>query len=220
MPEAVDRIRILIADDHPIFRHGLRKLLEADPEFSIVGEASDGHEARQQVAQTRPDLLLLDVAMPRHGGLEALPELCAASPATRILLLTAEIGQVDLLKALQIGARGVLLKDAAVRLLPRAIRSVRQGSYWIGAEAVSDLGETLRRLSSAGPDRRYGLTPREIEIVTAVVGGQSNRDIADRFSISQQTVKHHLTSIFDKLGVSSRLELALFALKHHITDDT
>jgi DNA-binding NarL/FixJ family response regulator len=157
--------------------------------------------------------------MPRLGGLEAMPELFAASPATRILLLTAGIGHTDTLRAMQMGARGVLLKDAAIRLLPRAIRGVLENGYWIGPEPASDLAQAVRRLGDQAPDRRYGLTPREIEIVSAVVGGQNNRDIANQFSISQQTVKHHLTSVFDKLGVSSRLELALFALKNRLTDE-
>jgi DNA-binding NarL/FixJ family response regulator len=212
-------IRLLIADDHPIFRHGLRKLLEVERDFVIVGEADDGGEALQQVIKLRPDVLLLDVAMPRLGGLEALPDLCAASPTTRILLLTASIGHADILRALQVGARGVLFKDTAVRLLPRAIRGVLEDGYWIGPEPASDLAQAMRRIGDQAPDRRYGLTPREIEIVSAVVGGQNNRDIATHFNISQQTVKHHLTSIFDKLGVSSRLELALFALKNRLTDD-
>ena len=212
-------IRILVADDHPIFRHGLRKLLEVERDFVIVGEAEDGREALQQVVKLQPDVLLLDVAMPRLGGLEALPELCAASPSTRILLLTAGIGHADILRALQVGARGVLLKDAAVRLLPQAIRGVLENGYWIGPEPAADLAQAMRRIGDQAPDRRYGLTPREVEIVSAVVGGQNNRDIAAHYNISQQTVKHHLTSIFDKLGVSSRLELALFALKNRLTDD-
>src|SRR5205823_3404340 len=147
--------------DHPIFRHGLRKLLEAEPAFVIVGEAVDGQDAVRQTSALHPDVLLLDVAMPRLGGLEALPELSAASPATRILLLTAGIGHVDLLRALQMGARGVLLKDAAVRLLPRAIRAVVDGAYWVGADSVIDLPQALRRVSDQAPDRRFRLTPRE-----------------------------------------------------------
>src|ERR1041385_602879 len=164
MPERPATIRILMVDDHPIFRHGLRKLLEPEPSFTIVGEAVDGQDAVRQTSALKPDVLLLDIAMPRLGGLEALPELMAASPSTRILLLTAGIGHVDLLRALQIGARGVMLKDAAVRLLPRAIRAVVDGLYWVGADTVADLQQAVKRVSGQAPDRRYRLTPREMEI--------------------------------------------------------
>ena len=219
MPDRPAPIRILFVDDHPIFRHGVRKLLELEPDFALVGEASAGQEAVQKAAALRPDVVLLDVAMPKLGGLEALPELCTASPTTRVLLLTASIGHIDLLRALQIGARGVLLKEAAARLLPRAIRTLAAGGFWVGPEPVTDLSQALERITAQAPDRRFGLTPRELDIVTAVLAGHNNRDIAERLSISEQTVKHHLTSVFDKLGVSSRLELALFALKHRLTDE-
>lgn len=218
MPEAAP-ISIVVADDHPIFRHGLRKLLDMEPGMRVVGEAEDGHAAVEQMRAHRPDVLLLDVAMPTLDGLEALPDLAAASPGTRILLVTAGISQMDLARALQIGARGVLMKDAATRQLVSAVRAVASGSFWIGPDAVSDLVEVLKRLADAAGERRYGLTPRELEIIAAVVSGSSNRDIATRFSISEQTVKHHLTSIYDKLGVSTRLELALFALKQRILGD-
>jgi DNA-binding NarL/FixJ family response regulator len=212
-------ITIVVADDHPIFRVGVRKLLELDSGFRVVGEAEDGRMAVSMARDLRPDVLLLDVAMPALDGLEALPELMTASPETKILLVTAGIGQMDLMRALQMGARGVLMKEAATRLLPQAVRSVVTGAYWVGPEAVSDLVEALKGLADATPERRFGLTKREIEVVAAVAAGQSNREIATRFAISEQTVKHHLTSIFDKTGVSTRLELALFALKHQLVED-
>jgi DNA-binding NarL/FixJ family response regulator len=210
---------VCIADDHPVFRHGLRKLLELDAGFRVVGEAEDGRTAIDLVRTQRPDVLLLDIAMPTLGGLEALPELSHACPTTRVLLVTAGVGRVDLLQALQLGARGVVLKEAATRLVGQAVRAVAAGSYWIGPEAVSDLVGALKHLTESPSDRRFGLTPRELEIVTAVVAGQSNREIATQLDIREQTVKHHLTSIFDKTGVSTRLELALFALKHKLAGD-
>lgn len=219
MPEAVHVTSVCIADDHPVFRHGLRKLLELDDGFKVIGEAEDGRSAIDCVRRLHPDVLLLDIAMPTLGGLEALPELTAAGPNTRVLLVTAGIGRVDLLHALQLGARGVVLKEAATRLVGQAVRAVAAGSYWVGPEAVSDLVGAIKHLTESPADRRYGLTPREVEIVTAVVAGQSNREIATQLAIREQTVKHHLTSIFDKVGVSTRLELALFALKHKLAGD-
>ena len=214
--------RIVIADDHPIFRDGLRRLLELDAAFVVVGEAADGGEAIKLVKQLGPEVLLLDLAMPRVPGLEALSELSKAKTPVRTILLTAQIERAQIVEALQLGARGIVLKESATELLMEAIRVVMTGQYWVGRESVSDLVATLRELmpkSGEEPStRRFGLTPREMEVISAIVAGYTNKDIAQRFAISEQTVKHHLTNIFDKVGVSNRLELALFAVNHHLTD--
>jgi DNA-binding NarL/FixJ family response regulator len=211
-------IRIVIADDHPIFRDGLRRLLETEPDLKVVGEACDGAEAVKLARQLRPDILLLDLAMPRHPGLEALREMStSAGPnGVRVILLTAAAEKNQIVEALQLGARGVVLKDSATQLLLRSIHTVMSGEYWVGRESVSNLVQYLRTLiQSSGEEARqkkFGLTPRELEIVSAVVAGYSNKEIAEYFKISEDTVKHHLSNIFDKLGVSTRLELALFAV--------
>jgi two-component system nitrate/nitrite response regulator NarL len=211
-------VRILLADDHPIFRDGLRRLLEAEPDLKVIGEACDGAEAVKMARQLKPDIMLLDLAMPRMPGLEALREMSSGpvSNSVRVILLTAAAEKKQIVEALQLGARGVVLKDSATQLLLKSIHTVMSGEYWVGRESVSNLVQYLRNLvQSSGEEakqKKFGLTPRELEIVSAVVAGYSNKEIAEYFKISEDTVKHHLSNIFDKLGVSTRLELALFAV--------
>ncbi|MFN2387493.1 MAG: response regulator [Thermoanaerobaculia bacterium] len=219
MSEKTEPIRILIADDHPIVRDGLRRLLETEPDFQVVGQAADGREAVKLVRDVQPDVLLLDLSMPRLPGLEVLRELSDSAASVRTILLAAAIEKEQIIEALQMGARGVVLKESATQLLFKGIRTVMAGQYWVGREKVSDLVAALRGLVASGgekPDKNFGLTRRELEIVSTIVAGYTNRDIAQKFSLSEDTVKHHLTHIFDKLGVSSRLELAMFAVNHRI----
>jgi two-component system, NarL family, nitrate/nitrite response regulator NarL len=210
-------IRIVIADDHPIFRDGLRRLLEAEPDLKVIGEASDGNDAVKLARQLKPDVMLLDLAMPRQPGLEALRDLSTGGAnGVKVILLTAAAEKHQIVEALQLGARGVVLKDSATQLLLKSIHTVMAGEYWVGREAVSNLVQYLRMQMQASNEesrqKKFGLTPRELEIVSAVVAGYSNKEIAEYFKISEDTVKHHLSNIFDKLGVSTRLELALFAV--------
>ncbi len=208
--------RILIADDHPIFRDGLKRLLESEGDFKVIGEACDGVEAVKMVRQLKPEIMLLDLAMPGRSGLEALREMTNDGTPVRVILLTAAAEKEQIVEALQLGARGVVLKDSATQILLKSIRAVMNGEYWVGRESVSNLVQYLRGLIGStvntARQRRYGLTPRELEIVSAVVAGYANKEIAEHFKISEDTVKHHLSNIFDKVGVSTRLELALFAV--------
>ncbi|HEY3930313.1 MAG TPA: response regulator transcription factor [Candidatus Koribacter sp.] len=217
-----DTVRILIADDHTIFRDGLRRLLESEPEFDVIGEAADGGEAVAQARKLQPDVLLLDLAMPRVPGMDALRELTTEHGTTKIIILTAAIEKAQIVEALQIGARGIILKESATQLLLKGIRSVMAGQYWVGRESVADIVEYLKSTSAGAQAdqqaKNFGLTKREMEILGTIVAGFTNKEIAKKFSLSEDTVKHHLTNIFDKVGVSSRLELALFAINHRLAE--
>src|SRR5918996_1941268 len=169
------RVRIAIADDHEIFRDGLRRLLESEPGFEVVAEAVDGLDASRIARDVTPDVMLLDVAMPRMGGVEALTTI--RLDTTRVILLTAAIEPTELLRAIQLGARGVVLKESATRLLIEGIHRVMDDKYVIGAGVAEDREQAVRQVGREHP-RQYGLTPRELEIVSAIVSGDSNRDIA------------------------------------------
>jgi DNA-binding NarL/FixJ family response regulator len=214
-------IRIVLADDHPVVRIGVRNMLLAHDGFEVVGEASDGDEAITQTLELQPDILLLDLLMPRLPGLEALRAIMNGPSTAKILLLTSTITTQQVIEALQIGARGIVLKDALINHLQTAIRTVANGDYWIGGKRVVNLLSALHELTekAAVPQHKtYGLTPRELEVVGCIVEGCSNRDIARQFTLSEETVKRHLSNIFDKTGVSTRLELALFAIAHHLVE--
>jgi two-component system, NarL family, nitrate/nitrite response regulator NarL len=203
-------IRILIADDHAIFRDGLRRLLATQEDFQVIAEASDGKEAIALATELQPDVLLLDLAMPRVPGMEVLRELGHKDLPLRIILLTAAIQPFAVTSALQLGARGIVLKASPPELLLKSIRSVVEGQFWVGSEPVPGWAR------GAQPATDFGLTSREIEIISAIKEGNSNREIAGKLAISEETVKRHLSNIYGKLGVSSRLELAVLASEQRL----
>lgn len=220
MSDSNARIRVVMADDHQIFRAGLRRLLETEPDFEVVGEAGDGEEAVRITRHLKPDILLLDVSMPRMTGLEALREL---EGDVKTILLTASLATNEIVTALQVGARGIVRKESATQVLFKSIRCVANGEYWVERESVKDLVQTLRQLvtksEAAAKQARFNLTAREMEILAAVVAGCSNKEIARQFKLSENTVKHHVSNIFDKMGVSTRVELALAAMHHGLVAD-
>jgi DNA-binding NarL/FixJ family response regulator len=211
--------RILIADDDPIVREILRNLLSAGNEFAVAGEARNGEETVRLARELKPDLLLLDLLMPNLPGLDALKEMTTSDFLVRTIVLTAAITKQQVLQALQLGARGVVRKDALGELVT-AIRAVLDGQYWLDGKIVPNVVQLLNELAAStrsdAPRNDFGLTPRELEIVALVTEGCGNREIAGRLTISEETVKRHLTHIFDKVGMSTRLELALFALDHNL----
>ena len=219
----VEIVGILIGSDHPIFRYGLRKVLEAEPNFSVVGEVADGEEMVRLAGELKPDVVLIDLASPRCSASELLRRLSELRQPPRSVVLTGSASRSEMIGALQHGAHGILSRGAGPESIIDCVRTVMNGQYWVERESVSDLVHVLRRFlpgSGNGNGRpNLGLTRRELEVVAAIVAGYTNRDIAQKFNLSEQTVKHHVTNIFDKLGVSNRLEVALMAVSHHLVDE-
>jgi DNA-binding NarL/FixJ family response regulator len=212
-------IRILIADDHPMVRDGLRALLGTQPDFDVVGDARDGEEALRLAYDMRPDVLLLDMAMPQLSGMEVLRELSAARTAPcRTILVTAALQKLDVPRVLKYGARGIVLKDSPIEMVFKSIRKVHDGEVWVTREAMTDLMDDISTPAAPPSADRidYGLTPREREVLARLVDGDTNKEIADRLGVSEGTVKHHLTSIFTKTGATNRLELGLLALQRQL----
>jgi DNA-binding NarL/FixJ family response regulator len=205
-------IRVVVADDHPIFRIGLRTLLGGENGIELVGEAENGDQAVALVQSLRPDVLLLDLDLPGTAGLEVLRQLAALNLDTRAVLLTAAIDRGQTRTALVRGAWGVVPKHCATDLLTKCIRQVSRGEYWVGRDSIGDLVDALRNPERTDV-RAGGLTPRERQIVALIVTGASNKGIAGKLGLNEQTVKNHLRKIFDKLQVANRVELALTAVE-------
>jgi len=207
-------ITIVVAEDDAIFRDGLRVLLQVEREFVVVGESSDADGALEAIGRLRPQVLLSGANI----GLKVLKEINPAENSVRVILLAPEVQESQIVEALLLGASGLVTNDTTPELLFKAIRTVLNGQYWVGRDTVNHLVQALREYALVRNERRkdkFGLTAREMEIVQALTGGDTNRDIAKRFSISEQTVKHHLTSIYSKVGVSQRIELVVLALSQN-----
>lgn len=211
-------IRILLADDHNVMRRGLRLLLESQPDFSVVAEASDGREAVEQAETARPHVAVLDVAMPNLSGIEAAQRIATQTPNVAIVILSMHSDEGYVLRALKAGARGYLLKDAAESDLIEAIKAVSQGKTYFSAEISKMMVEDyIREIRNRGVEDSYELlTSREREILQLLVEGNSNKDIASRLNVSPHTVETHRRNLQDKLNLHSFAELILYAVRKRI----
>jgi two-component system nitrate/nitrite response regulator NarL len=219
MPRERPSIKVLIADDHAFFRDGLRKLLEDAADISVVGEASNGNQCIKMLDKFKPDILLLDLRMPEKDGLAVLTEVNFESLPTRVIVLTAAEVDRDVVRAMRLGARGVVLKQSASDLLLKSIRQVHDGEIWLDNRMTAEVIHAFKKSAESGQRREKPLlSDREKEVVQLVAQGFRNREIGEKLFISEQTVKNHLHNIFDKLGVSDRLELALYAIHHKLVD--
>jgi DNA-binding NarL/FixJ family response regulator len=202
-------IRVLIVDDHPLVRRGLSSLLNGVPDINVIGAASDGEEAVAYVAEERPDIVLMDISMPGMDGFEALRRLLKAVPGTRVVMLTSFSDHDLVIEAIDTGAIGFLLKDSDPNDLINGIRAAARGESPLSPKAAKELlGERARRRPVDD------LTQRERDVLTLVGRGMSNKQIAWRLGISEKTVKAHLGSVFDRLGVEDRTQAALWAQRH------
>jgi two-component system, NarL family, nitrate/nitrite response regulator NarL len=215
MVKVRSRITVLIADDHAIFRDGLRKLLDSDDEIIIVGEANNGAECIEMLGKLKPDILLLDLRMPEKNGLAVLEEVNFNTLPTRVILLTASGDDREVVCAMRLGARGVVLKESAIDLLVKSIHRVHAGEIWLDSRLTAEVINAFSASSKSGAhSEKPLLSDREMEVVQLIAQGFHNKEIGKKLFISEQTVKNHLRNIFDKLGVSDRLELALYAIHH------
>src|SRR5437899_3791211 len=215
------KIRIVVADDHSIFRDGLSKLLALEEDFELVAQAQDGRQVLDVLQQHDPDILLLDLKMPGLDGLGTLQKLQAARNKTRVIVLTASDDKNEFVQAMKLGTSGIVLKQTATELLIKSIRKVHAGEIWLDSHTTAAVMRQFSSPMESSPlgsrDRdRSPLSQREREIVVLVAQGFKNKEMAEKMFISEQTVKNHLHNIFDKLGVSDRLELALYAIHKNI----
>lgn len=214
-------IRVVIADDHPLIREGLRRVLSLDKQIQVVGEAANGEEAIELVTNTQPHVILMDLNMPRFSGMDAAKVILQANPAVRIIALTVEDSERKIVELIKNGVSGYLLKDVSVEALVSTIKAVHAGETVITPQVTQALlKETLEggRGAASGESVSEALTTREMEIIRLIAAGKNNKDIAEELYISQKTVKNHISSIFRKINVQDRTQAALYAIKSNLVD--
>jgi two-component system NarL family response regulator len=215
-------IRVLIADDQALFRRGLYVVLATEEHIEVVAEAANGEEAVALAGELVPDVVLMDVRMPRVNGIDAARQIRAANPATKILMLTVSDDEEDLYDAVKAGANGYLLKEISVEEVAEAIRAVVQGQSLISPTMASKLLTEFNVLAKKAEERHHyptpALTTRELEVLKLVAKGMSNREIADALYISENTVKNHVRNILEKLHLHSRMEAVIYAVRERLLD--
>jgi len=217
-------IRLFIADAHPIVLEGLRNLLSQYPTLDILGEASDGMDAIEKIVELDPDVVLLDPKLPRIDGLTVLRSIQTRAPRTKVILFAGSENKEEFVEAMKLGCSGILLKDASTSLIEKSIQKVHAGEIWLDSNTTAAVirqfaspSEFPAAHSNGKPGReRIQLSQREREIIVLIAQGYKNKEIAEKMFITEQTVKNHLHNVFDKLGVSDRLELALYAIHNNL----
>jgi DNA-binding NarL/FixJ family response regulator len=217
-----DAVSVLIVDDHALFRRGLQMVLEGEADINVVGEASDGQEAVERAERTSPDVVLMDVRMPKRSGIEATRAIKDMLPSTKILMLTISDEEADLYEAIKAGASGYLLKEISIDEVANAVRAVQQGQSLISPSMASKLLTEFAAMVKRRDERSQvpgpRLTERELEVLKLVAKGMNNRDIGAELFISENTVKNHVRNILEKLHLHSRMEAVVYAVREKLLD--
>ena len=217
-------IRVLVVDDHALFRRGLQMVLEQEPDITVVGEAADGAEAVQKSIESTPDIVLMDVRMPKRGGIDATTAIKDAVPSAKIIMLTISDEEADLYDAIKAGAMGYLLKEISIEEVASAIRAVYGGQSLISPAMASKLLNEFATMIKRSDERQQvpspRLTEREMEVLRLVAKGLNNKDIAKQLFISENTVKNHIRNILEKLQLHSRMEAVVYAVREKLLEIT
>jgi two-component system NarL family response regulator len=223
-PGSGEPIRVLVVDDHALFRRGLQMVLEQEEDIEVVGEAGDGAEAVERAADAVPDIVLMDVRMPKRGGIDACTAIKDAVPSAKIIMLTISDEEADLYDAIKAGASGYLLKEISIEEVAAAIRAVNEGQSLISPSMASKLLTEFASMIKRTDDRQQVPTPRlterEMEVLKLVAKGLNNRDIAKQLFISENTVKNHIRNILEKLQLHSRMEAVVYAVREKLLEIT
>ena len=217
-----EKLKVLVVDDHALFRRGLQMVLKGEDDLEVVGEAADGNEAVQKAQETMPDVILMDVRMPHRSGIEATQQIKDLLPHVKILMLTISDEEADLYEAIKAGASGYLLKEVSIDEVAEAIRSVSSGQSRLSPSMAAKLLQEFAAMSKRAAESRHlpapRLTDREMDVLRLVAQGLNNRDIAKELFISENTVKNHIRNILEKLHLHSRMEAVVYAVRERLLE--